>query len=198
MIDGIWMEIRDIRALYMQSQLSRVSALNKSGLDAWLDAAQLMAEAAEKIGRLQLETFKSLLRESAERGRSLSELKGLAELPARAGGEAVANAEKVLGYTRNLYDTARTTGVQLFELTQARSGQLREDWFSALDDLTDAVPGGKTGGTKAALDSTRTTVEAVIEGLTRTAKQSIELSDAVVKTTSDSAVQAFRSLATRG
>jgi hypothetical protein len=127
----------------------------------------------------------------------LSEVKGFAELPAQAGGEAVANAEKVLDYTRNLYDTARTTSVQLFELTQMRSGQWRTEWFSALDDLTDAVPGGKTGGTKAVLDSTRTTVEAMIEGLTRTAKQSIELTDAMVKTTSDSAAQAFQSLAPR-
>jgi phasin family protein len=182
----------------MQSQLSRVSALNKSGLEAWLEAVQVMADGAEKIGRLQLETIKSLLREGAERGRSLNELKGFTELPARAGGEAVANAERVLGYARNLYDTAHTTGVQLFELTQTRSGQLREEWFSALDDLTDAVPGGKTGGTKAALDSSRTTVDAVIEGLTRAAKQSIELTDAMVKVTSDSAAHAFQSLATQG
>jgi len=182
----------------MQSQLSRVSALNKSALDAWLEAAQLVSDGAEKIGRLQLDAVKSVLRETAERGRGLSDFKSLAELPAQASGEAAAAAEKVLGYSRNLYDTAQMIGVQLFDLTQTRSAELRKEWFSALDDLTDAVPGGKTGGTRAVLDSTRTTVDAVIEGLTRTAKQSFEMTDAMVKTTSDSTAQAIKSLATRG
>jgi phasin family protein len=182
----------------MQSPLSRVSALNKTALDTWLEAAQVVADGAEKIGRLQLEAMKSLVRESAERGRELSELKG-ANFPALAGGEAAATAEKVFGYARNLYDTSQATGVQLFELAQMRAAALRNEWFSTMADLTDEVPGGKTGGTKDALDSTRATVEAVMEGLTRTAKQSIELSDAVIKTTSDSAAQAIKSsLAPRG
>ena len=181
----------------MQSQLSRVSALNKSALDSWRETAQVIADGAEKIGRLQLEAIKSLLREGAERGRGFNEVKG-ADFPALVGGEAAATAEKVFGYARNLYDTSQATGVQLFEIAQMRAGALRNEWFSALDDLTDEVPGGKTGGTKAALDSTRATVEAVIEGLTRTAKQSIQLSDAVIKTTSDSAAQAIKSLAQKG
>jgi phasin family protein len=182
----------------MQSQLSRVSALNKAGLDAWLEAAQVMADGAEKFGRLQLETLKSLLRESAERGRGLSEFKGFAELPLQVNSDTVASAEKVLGYTKGVYDTAHATAVQLFQLTQDKAAELRKGWFAALDDLTDAVPGGKTGGTKAVLDSTRTTVEAVIDGFTRTAKQSIELTDALVKTTSDSAAQAIKTIARRG
>jgi len=51
----------------MDSKLSRVSALNKTGLDTWLEAAQIMSDGAEKLSRLQFDAFKSLLRESAER-----------------------------------------------------------------------------------------------------------------------------------
>jgi phasin family protein len=182
----------------MESQLGRVSALNKSGLDAWLEATQVLADGVEKIGRLQLETLKSVLRESAQRGRGLTEIKALTELPAQANSEAAAAAEKVLGYTRNVYDTAHATGVQLFTLGQERSAALRKDWFAALDDLTDAAPGGKTGGTKAALDTARTTVEAVVDGLTRTAKQSLDLTDALIKTASDTAAQTIKSVAPRG
>jgi hypothetical protein len=64
--------------------------------------------------------------------------------------------------------------------------------------LTDAAPGGKTGGTKAAIDSTRTTVEAVIDGFTRAAKQSIDIADAMIKTTSDSTAQAIHAIASQG
>lgn len=182
----------------MESQLNRVSALNKTGLDAWLEATQVVADGAEKLARLQLDAIKSVLRESAERGRSFTEFKSFAELPVQASGEAAAAAEKVLGYTRNLYDTAHTTGVQLFTLTQEKGAALRRDWFAAWNDLTDAAPGGKTGGTKAALDSTRSTVEAWIDGFARTAKQSLDMTDAMVKSASDTATQAIKSATARG
>jgi hypothetical protein len=104
----------------------------------------------------------------------------------------------MLGYTRSLYDTAHGTGVQLFGIAEQRLAELRKEWFGALEDLADVAPGGKTGGTKSALDTTRATVDTMIEGFTRTAKQSIELADAVVKSTSDSAAQAIKAIALRG
>jgi phasin family protein len=178
----------------MQSQLGLVSALNKSGLDSWLEAARLVLNAAEKIGRVQFETLKTVLRESAERGRALTEVRDVAELPWRARRSAVTAAERTLDYTRNVYDTAHATGVQLFALAQHGSTAVRQGWFEALENLTDTVPGGKTGGTKAVIDSTRATVEAVAEGFTRTAKQTFEVADAMMKTTSDSAASAIRSI----
>jgi len=179
----------------MLSQLSRVSALNKTGLNAWLEASQVITDGTEKFGRLQFEAVKSMLRGTA--GRSFR-LKYFTELPLQANTEAVAAAERALGYTRSMYDTAHATGVQLFGVAQGSSTELRKEWFAALEDLTEAAPGGKTGGTKSALDTTRTTVDAMVEEFTRTAKQSIELADAVVKTTSDSAAQAIKAIAPRG
>ena len=179
----------------MLSQLSRVSALNKTGLNAWLEASQVITDGTEKFGRLQFEAVKSMLRGTA--GRSFR-LKYFTELPLQANTEAVAVAGRALGYTRSMYDTAHATGVQLFGVAQGSSTELRKEWFAALEDLTEAAPGGKTTGTKSALDTTRTTVDAMVEEFTRTAKQSIELADAVVKTTSDSAAQAIKAIAPRG
>ncbi len=179
----------------MLSQLSRVSALNKTGLNAWLEAAQVIADGTEKFGRLQFEAVKSMLRGTA--GRSFR-LKYFTELPLQANTEAVAVAGRALGYTRSMYDTAHATGVQLFGVAQGSSTELRKEWFAALEDLTEAAPGGKTTGTKSALDTTRTTVDAMVDGFTRAAKQSIELADAVVKTTSDSTAQAIKAIAPRG
>ncbi len=182
----------------MESQLNLVAALNKMGLDTWLQAAQILADGTEKFGRLQLETIKSVLRDGAQRGRGLGELRSFTELHAQAGNEAAATGEKILGYTRTVYDTAHETGVQLFALTEQKSAELRAGWFAAVNDLSDASPGGKTGGTKAALDTTRATVEAVVQGFTRTTKQSFDMTDAVVKTASDATAQAIRSMSARG
>jgi len=144
---------------------------------------------------VQFDTFKTVLRESSQHSRELTEVKDLSELPVRARRSAVTTAEQTLDYTRSLYDTAQATGVQLLALAQDRSTALTQGWFEALEDLTDAAPGGKTGGTKAVIDSTRTTVEAVAQGFTRTAKHSLELADAVVRTAADSAANAIKSIA---
>ena len=186
----------------MQSQLSRVSALNKTSLDAWLEAAQVVADGAEKLGRLQFETFTTALRAGVDRSRSALEgkidVKDVSKLPSQVTGEAAAAAEKLLGYSTSVYDSAHATSAQLFELAAARSAELRKGWFAAIDEITDTVPGGKTGGTKAALDSSRTTLEVVVDGFTRTAKQSLELTDAMVKSSSESAANAIKAIAARG
>ena len=117
----------------MLSQLSRVSALNKTGLNAWLEASQVITDGTEKFGRLQFEAVKSMLRGTA--GRSFR-LKYFTELPLQANTEAVATAERALGYTRSMYDTAHATGVQLFRVAQGSSTELRKEWFAALEDLT--------------------------------------------------------------
>jgi phasin family protein len=184
--------------LHMESQLSRVAALNKTGLDVWLEAAQILADSTEKFGRLQFETIKSVLRDGAQRGRGLGELRNFTELQAQVGSEAAATGERVLGYTRTVYDTAQETGAQLFALTEQKSAELRSGWFAAVNELSDASPGGKTGGTKAALDTTLATVEAVVQGFTRTAKQSFDMTDAVLKTASDATAQAIRSIGASG
>jgi len=179
----------------MQSQLSRVSALNKTSLETWLEAAQVVADGAEKIARVQFDTLKNVLREGTQRGRTLAEANSLAEFPARARKSVARAAERTLDYTQTIYDTARATGVELLTLAQDRSTALRQGWFEAWEDLADATPGGKTGGTKAVIDSTRATVEAVAEGFARSAKQTLELADAMVQTTSTSAAQAIGSMA---
>jgi len=109
---------------------------------------------------------------------------------------AASGVEKTLGYSRNVYDIANGTGVQLFELLSATASELRGTTGSVLEELTSSTVIG--GSSNSALKSMLSTSEAVIEGLTRTAKQSIQLSDAVIKTTSDSAAQAIKSLAQKG
>jgi len=115
----------------MVSQLSRVSALNKTGLNAWLEAAQVIADGTEKFGRLQFEAVKSMLRGTAE---SRFELKSFTELHAQTSAETAAAADRMLGYTRSLYDSAHGTGVQLFGIAEGRLAELRKEWFGALKD----------------------------------------------------------------
>src|SRR5260221_411046 len=112
----------------MQGPLNQFAALNKTGFDAVFDAALVLAEGAAKLGRLQFEAAKVLFQESVEAGQRLSAVKSLEELTPKTKAAAVTGIEKVLGYSRNVYDVATGTSVQLFELLNATSTELRKGW----------------------------------------------------------------------
>ena len=176
----------------MQGSLNQFAALNNTGLEAMLDAALLLSEGAAKLGRLQFEAAKVLFQESAEVGRNLSAMKSFEDLTPNTKAVAVTSIEKALGYSRNLYDIATGTSVQLFELLNATSTQLRKGWGSALEELLDSSAIGKTNATNSALKSMLSTTDAVIEGLTKTAKQSMQMADTAIKNAADAATEATK------
>jgi phasin family protein len=176
----------------MQGPLNQFAALNKTGLEAVFDAALLLAEGAAKLGRLQFEAAKVLFQESAEAGRSMSAVKSFEDLAPKTKAAAVTGIEKVLGYSRNVYDITTGTSVQLFELLNATSTELRKGWGSALEELSNSSALGKTDATNSALKSMLSTTEAVIEGLTKTAKQSMQMADTAIKNASAAAAEATK------
>lgn len=179
----------------MQESLNEFAALNKTALEATLDAVQVLAEGATKLGKLQLEVAKVLFQESAEAGRSLAAAKSIEDIPPKAKAVVVTGAEKVLGYSRNVYEITADTGVQLFELFNAASAEFRKGWGTALEALASSTAIGKSDATSSALKSMLSTSEAVIEGLTKTAKQSMQLADAAIKNAATATASATKAIA---
>jgi phasin family protein len=179
----------------MQGTVNQFAALNKTALDATLDAWLMLAEGATNLGKLQVEAAKVLFQESAEAGRSLAAAKSLEDLTPKAKAVAVTGAEKALGYSRNVYEISTGTGVQLFELLNAASAEFRKGWGSALEGLANSTAIGKSDATGSAFKSMLSTSEAVIEGLTKTAKQSMQLADTAIKNAATAAASATKAIA---
>jgi len=180
----------------VQRQITSIAALNKKSIDAALDAALVVAEGMERFGRLQVQAAKSLFRESADASRSLVGSRSLAEMTPAAGNAAAANIGRVVGYSRNAYDIASRTGVQLLELMNASTADLRKAWTGVAEGMSESMAMGTDGATNAALKSMMTASETMLDGLTRTARQSIELAEAAMKATASVASGAVKAPAT--
>jgi phasin family protein len=177
----------------MQGPLNQIAALNKTGFEAALDATLLVAEGATKLGQLQVEAAKALFQEAFATARSLAAAQGLEDLTPKATAAAASAVEKTLGYSRNVYDIANGTGVQLFELLSATASELRKSAGIVLEELTSSTVIG--GSSNSALKSMLSTSDAVIEGLTKTAKQSMQLADAAIKNAATAAANATKAAA---
>lgn len=171
----------------MQGQISEIAALNKTSLDAALDVALVLGAGLDKVARLQLEAGRSLLREAAEAGRSFAWGGSLAELAPKPGLVAAASIDKAVGYSRNLYDIAAGTSVQLLELFSTASADLRKRWLSVAEGMSESIAMGRNGPTSAAFKSAASATDAIVEGLTKTARQSIELAESTLKAAASAA-----------
>jgi len=177
----------------MQGSLNQFAALNKTGFEAALDAAFVLAEGATKLGELQLEAAKVLFQEGVASARSLAAAQSFEDLTPKATAAAASGVEKTLGYSRNVYDITTGTSVQLFELLSATASELRKNAAALLEELTSSSVIG--GSSSSALKSMLSTSEAVIEGLTKTAKQSMQLADTAIKNAATAAAQATKAAA---
>jgi phasin family protein len=177
----------------MQGPLNQIAALNKIGFAAGLDAALLLAEGAVQLGQLQLEATKLLVQESIATARSLSVAQSFEDLTPKATAAAASGIEKTLGYSRNVYDITTGTSVQLFELLTTTASELRKGAATLVEELTSSIAMG--GSSTSALKSMLSTSEAVVEGLTKTAKQSMQLADTAIKNAATAAAKASKAAA---
>jgi phasin family protein len=177
----------------MQGSLNQFAALNKTGFEAALDATVVLAEGATKLGQLQLEAAKVLFQEAVATARSLAAPQSFEDLTPKATAAAASGVERTLGYSRNVYDITTGTSVQLFELLTATASELRKTAGFLLEELTSSTVIG--GSSSSALKSMLSTSEAVIEGLTKTAKQSMQLADTAIKNAATAAAKATKAAA---
>jgi phasin family protein len=177
----------------MQGPLNQFAALNKTGFEAALYATLVLAEGATKLGQLQLEAAKALFQEGVATARVLAAARSFEDFAPKATAAATSGVEKTLGYSRNVYDITTSTGVQLFEIASATASELRKGGAALLEELMSSSTIG--GSNSTALKSMLSTSEAVIEGLTKTAKQSMQMADAAVKNAATAAATATKAAA---
>jgi phasin family protein len=96
----------------------KTSALNKKHVETALQAAQMVFDSIEKLTRLNIEAAKMLFQEGVANVKTLASMTDIGQLNKWCDGQARARADKVLGYSRNVYEIAF--------MAQANSGELLE------------------------------------------------------------------------
>ena len=168
-------------------------ALNKKQMEATAQVFQIGFNAWEMLIKLNLEAARSLLQESMANAEPLTAVRDVAGLSAWAGGQIRAGADKLLGYSTNVYEIggqASGTLGDLLEQTLLSTNQEVVEW---VDEVlkSSSIPQPEAAAAKAAMANAKT----VIEGISKAVRQTAGYADANVRAAAAATAEAVKNTA---
>ena len=178
----------------MSQATEKFVALNKNQAETAIRAFQIGFNAWEMLFKLNLEAAKSLLQEGVASVQVLPRGGDMAALSAWTG-PVRAGADKLSGYTRNVYEIAGQASSELGDLleqTLLGSHQEVAEWVDeVLKSSSIPQPEATAAAAKAAMENAKT----VIEGISKAVRQTAGYADANVRAAAAATAEAVKSTA---
>ncbi|MBI4206092.1 MAG: phasin family protein [Betaproteobacteria bacterium] len=164
----------------------QLAGWNREAIEAALQLAKVSTENAEKLARLQLETMRSLLEASFKNAQALAEIKDPQQFAERRARMLEQSVEQMVDYSRKVYDLASATQCEFGKLMETRFASFNRDIGHLVDSASRTAPAGSEPAL-AAIRQALAASNAVVETLTRTARQFAHVTDANIKSAASAA-----------
>jgi phasin family protein len=158
--------------------------LNREAADTASRLAALTLENAEKLIRLQLETMHGVLEDSLRHAQALAQVKDSRQYVEQRAKAFEQGMERMMAYSGRIYDLAAATQSQLGKLMEARLAALAHGMTQIADEAAKSAPAGSTPALEA-FRQTLAATNALVETMSRTAKQLAQAADANIKSAAD-------------
>lgn len=114
----------------------------KSSLEAALSLANITLQGTERLVGLQLKTAKEALDESIRSAKALSDIKNVQDLMGLQSTAAQPNMEKVMAYSRSVYEVASDTQTKINKVLEDRMSKAGGELVAAVDKVVKTAPAG--------------------------------------------------------
>ncbi|AOJ86372.1 Phasin (PHA-granule associated protein) [Burkholderia sp. MSMB0856] len=154
----------------------QIAAAQKANLESLFGLTTKAFEGVEKLIELNLQVVKSSLAESQENAQRLLSVKDAQELIALQASLSQPVAEKVLSYSRHLYEIASSTQAEFAKVAEAQFEEQNKKVQALVDNVAKNAPAGSetaVAALKSALNAANTTYETV----QKAAKQAVEIAE---------------------
>jgi phasin family protein len=165
--------------------------INKAALDTVVQAAHISFDTAERLVNLNLTAGKETFADLTKNWKTVGDVKDPQELISLRGKLAETGVDRVVSYSRSLYELATQAQSQFSALVEERFGELNKSVVAAIDKAVKSAPAGADVAV-AAIKSSVAATAAAIDGVTKAAKQVAEFTDAGVKATASAATTAVK------
>ena len=169
----------------------KISALNKKHVETALQAAQIVFDSIEKLAWLNIEAAKLLFQEGVASAKTLASVTDIEQLNEWRDGQARAGADKVLGYSRNVYEIAFKAQADIGELLERSLLKLAQEVREWVEVALKSSPVGQSEAAKTAMAN----AQAMIEGISKAAKQAAGYADANVRAAAMATAEAVKGAA---
>ncbi|MFA5487818.1 MAG: TIGR01841 family phasin [Candidimonas sp.] len=182
----------------------QVLATQKASLENLLAVQNTVFGGFEKLVDLNLKVIKATLDEVSQKSQQAIEVKDAQEAVAFTSGLVQPTAEKVLAYSKHVYDIVSGVQGDLSKLTETQIAQGQQQVTEAIDQLSKSAPTGSEGAI-ALLKSSLATANNAYESVSKAARQAAEAAEsnisaatnATFKAATDAAEATARSASSR-
>ena len=146
---------------------------SKSSLEAALTLANITLQSTERLMDLQLKTAKEALDQSMKSAKALSDVKNVQDLMALQTTSTQPGMDKVIEYSRSLYEVASDAQARINKVMEARMAEFSGDLMAAVDKAVKTAPAGSESAF-AAFKSAMAAANTAYDTLTRAARQATD------------------------
>lgn len=157
--------------------------LNRQAVDAAMRLSRLSLDSAERVINLQLGFAKSSIAEVTKNARAFAQAKDVQEFLAARASATESTLERVVGYSRDLYEVASDTQTELSRLAEERMATLQQAVAQGVDQAAKSAPAGSDVAV-AAMKSSMAAATAAFDTLTKATRHATSFADASVKAAS--------------
>ncbi|MES2772521.1 MAG: phasin family protein [Pseudomonadota bacterium] len=173
----------------MFENTEKFAAANKASIEALLTIANTALSSAERIAALNLNTARSILEESVANTKAILGAKDIQEALSVQASLAQPNVEKVVAYTRSVYEISAQSKEEIGRLLEGQFGEFQEQVSGLLDKAAKNAPTG-SDVVVAAAKSAIAAANTAFDSMSKAAKQVAEITEANVAAATNATVKA--------
>lgn len=156
--------------------------LNKQAVDAAVRLSKASLNGAERVIALQIGFAKGSLAQATSNARAAAQAKDVQDLLALRAAAAEATMERVVGYSRDLYEVASEAQSEFSRLAEERMATFQQAVAETVDQAAKSAPAGSDVGV-AAMKSSMAAATAAFDTFAKAARHATSFADAGVKAT---------------
>ncbi|MEC5399983.1 phasin family protein [Uliginosibacterium sp. H1] len=165
------------------------AATNKAGVETLLTLANTAFAGAERIAALNLNTARSILEDSVASSKALLGAKDVQELVSLQSSLAKPAVEKVVAYSRSLYEISSELQGELSKIFEVQLSEVNKNVSAVLDKAAKSAPAGSDVAV-AAMKSAIAAANSAYDSMSKAAKQVAEMTEANMAAATDATVKA--------
>ena len=169
----------------------QIAAANKANLETLLNLTNKAFEGVEKLVVLNMAVAKASLGENVQNVKQALSVRDAQQLMAMQAGMVQPLAEKVMSYSRHLYDIANETQATFASVTDSQLKKSNGNVNTLVEELTKNAPAGSEA-TIQAIKQAMTAANNAYETTQKSIKQAVELAQNNFNAAANTAVKAAR------
>jgi phasin family protein len=167
----------------MKNTPEQFTQLGNAAMASAAKMSKVSMDSAEKLMVLQLEFAKASLADATRLAKVLASVKDVKDLASLRSDTAESAMEKLMGYSRQVYEVASDAQAEMAKLAEERMALFNQTLAEGVDHASKSAPAGSDVAV-AAMKSTMAATTAAFDSFTKAARNLASYSDAGIKSAS--------------